>query len=275
MSDPEQLAGSPAHPLFEPSREEFLSGGALRRLRVGGLILLIGAAYVPALRGEFLASDYTWLVRSRLLTSDDALRRIWIDPETDQYQPLTYTFFWIERHPDSWAAHFQLGEYLLRREKAGPEGTRRDLERAGAHFEAAGAVNPTFGTTWVNLGAVKAALGRREEAIADLRRAIAVEPDQPLGYEALGNLLMERREITAAIENFQHLVRLQPKRGMAHYRLGFALCAGDRLEEGVHTLREALRLGLEPSARDRAVQMLRVGEQELSRRTNAAQPSRP
>lgn len=66
--------------------------------------VLLVAAYLPSMQGEFLASDFRTVANNPQLTSLRGLFSIWLlppppeYPAMDQYQPLTYTFWWIERH---------------------------------------------------------------------------------------------------------------------------------------------------------------------------------
>ena len=66
-------------------------------------ILLGGIAYLPAMQGQFLMSDLRVIVENPRLTSLPGLLSIWLPaasaqyPVLDQYQPLTYTLFWLER----------------------------------------------------------------------------------------------------------------------------------------------------------------------------------
>ncbi len=61
------------------------------------MVLLVFAAYLPALNAEFAITDDRAVARNPRLTDPDGLRRIWFSTESEQYQPLTYTSFWIER----------------------------------------------------------------------------------------------------------------------------------------------------------------------------------
>ena len=67
------------------------------------LLVLLGA-YLPSMQGEFLASDFRTVVNNLQLTSLQGLFSIWLlppapeYPSMDQYQPLTYSLWWIERH---------------------------------------------------------------------------------------------------------------------------------------------------------------------------------
>ena len=68
-----------------------------------GIVVLVLAAYFPAIDGDFLLSDHNVLVHNPRLTEADGLRRIWLSAEGEQYQPLTTMFFWLER--PIWGLH--------------------------------------------------------------------------------------------------------------------------------------------------------------------------
>jgi len=63
----------------------------------GVIVLLVLAAYVPALTAGFAITDDRAIVANPRLTDSDGLWRIWFSAESEQYQPLTYTTFWLER----------------------------------------------------------------------------------------------------------------------------------------------------------------------------------
>lgn len=67
-------------------------------------MLLVIAAYLPALRGKFIWDDDFHIVKSAPLRSLDGLRRIWFEPgATQQYYPLTHSSFWLDYH--LWGLH--------------------------------------------------------------------------------------------------------------------------------------------------------------------------
>ncbi len=74
-------------------------GVSLRQFGLGaGLILLLTlSAYLPALRAGFIWDDDRYVTENIVLAAPDGLRRVWTLKQTDQYYPLTYTSFWIER----------------------------------------------------------------------------------------------------------------------------------------------------------------------------------
>ncbi len=63
---------------------------------MAGLALLVLAAYLPSLQGTFLMDDVSVVQLNPRLTEPGGLRRIWFSTESEQYQPLVYTTYWIE-----------------------------------------------------------------------------------------------------------------------------------------------------------------------------------
>lgn len=54
-------------------------------------------AYGPALTGDFVWDDDSYILRNETLRSAEGLRRIWFEPgATPQYYPLVFTTFWLE-----------------------------------------------------------------------------------------------------------------------------------------------------------------------------------
>ncbi len=67
-------------------------------LPILGLVLIV-AAYAPALRAGFVWDDDDHVTRNETLVDLDGLRRIWTEPgAVPQYYPLVHTTFWVERH---------------------------------------------------------------------------------------------------------------------------------------------------------------------------------
>ena len=64
-----------------------------------GAVLLLGllAAYVPAISGEYIWTDAANVRGKPELGLWNELWRIWTGSDTEQYFPLTYTSFWLER----------------------------------------------------------------------------------------------------------------------------------------------------------------------------------
>src|SRR5262249_4426485 len=95
-----------AEPMFEPRKVTASNPPPWWRPAMPGLVLLllVAAAYFPALRGEFIWDDDYNVIKSKPLRSVEGLLRIWFEPgATQQYYPLTHTSFWLDYH--LWGLH--------------------------------------------------------------------------------------------------------------------------------------------------------------------------
>lgn len=74
-------------------------GDAARTAWLAAAIILgVMITYGPALRAGFIWDDDAYVTNNRTLESLDGLRRIWFEiGATDQYYPLVFTSFWVER----------------------------------------------------------------------------------------------------------------------------------------------------------------------------------
>jgi tetratricopeptide (TPR) repeat protein len=62
-----------------------------------GLLVLTFAAYFPALSGDYIWTDWQNLGAGKGAATLAELGRYWTSSETEQYFPLTYSSFWLER----------------------------------------------------------------------------------------------------------------------------------------------------------------------------------
>lgn len=102
----------------------------------------------------------------------------------------------------------------------------RDLDMAGslAEFRRAIALNPNYATAhqWYGNGTL-AALGRFDEAIAEGKRAIELDPLSPIINSDLGETLVHARRYDEAIAQLRKTVEIDPTFYFSHYNLGIAL----------------------------------------------------
>jgi tetratricopeptide (TPR) repeat protein len=106
------------------------------------------------------------------------------------------------------------------------------------------------------LGAVLFKVARQEraahrygEALADLRRAIAARPERPEARAALVDVLLEVGDWPGAEVAARDLVALKPRHAYGLRSLGFALMRQDRNREAVESLRAALEVQEDATAR--------------------------
>jgi TolB-like protein/Tfp pilus assembly protein PilF len=104
----------------------------------------------------------------------------------------------------------------------------RDLDMAGsiAEFKRAIALNPNYATAhqWYGNGPL-ASLGQFDEAIAQGRRAVELDPLSPIINSDLGETLMHARRYDEAIAQLRKTLEIDPAFYFAHYNLGITLQA--------------------------------------------------
>ncbi|HWY87469.1 MAG TPA: tetratricopeptide repeat protein, partial [Gemmataceae bacterium] len=83
--------------------------------------------------------------------------------------------------------------------------------------------------------------GKREEAIALFRKALALRPDHARAHHNLGVALGAERKFAEALASFREALRCQPTYFEALYGLGNTLVELGRHEEAVATFRETMR----------------------------------
>jgi tetratricopeptide (TPR) repeat protein len=157
----------------------------------------------------------TWR-QSRMYTNDDTLYRTTID-----------------RNPDCWMAHYNLGNELR---------SCGRVDEAIAHFQAALKIKPDYAAAHNNLGAALAGRGRVDEAIAHFRQALETKPDDAEIHYNLGVALAHRGQIEAAIAQYRRAVELKPGYAEAHNNLGVALAGRGQAAAAIAEYRKALEM---------------------------------
>jgi spermidine synthase len=111
-----------------------------------------------------------------------------------------------------------------------------------------GAIVPESAATHNVLGLALAEQGAIEPAIAEFRRALALDPDNGAAHWHLGAALASRGAEAEAIAHLQRAVELDPRNSQAHSDLGLMLAMRGQLDEAVDHLEQAL--ALDPQAAD-------------------------
>ena len=141
----------------------------------------------------------------------------------------------IERNPDSWLAHNNLGNSLL--EAPG----RRD--EAIAHFEAALRAKPDYSEAHLSLGnALLQTPGRLPDAIAEYRTAVRNDPNSERAHNNLGFALLRAGQPQEALAELEAALRIQPGYAEAHNNLGnvYSVLPG-RLADAIAEYQGAIR----------------------------------
>ena len=91
-------------------------------------------------------------------------------------------------------------------------------------------------------GVARVQLGRRDEALADFRLALALRPDFPPALVNIGNLLLEDGRLDEAIAQYERAVRVDDEYALAHLNLSAAYKKAGRHEEAVREYRRGGKL---------------------------------
>jgi len=118
-------------------------------------------------------------------------------------------------------------------------------EEAMAEYREALRINPDYVNAHNNLGLALAQQGQTEEAIAEYRQALRINPDFPEPHNNLGDALAEQGRTEEAIDEYREAVRINPAFAEAHYNLGKALARQGRTGDAIAEYREALRINSE------------------------------
>ena len=93
-----------------------------------------------------------------------------------------------------------------------------------------------------NLGNALVLRGELEAAIGHYRQALATDPAYALGHNNLGNALFARGELDEAVDHLRQALQLNPAYAKAHYNLGIALARRGELEEAIDHFRQAVQI---------------------------------
>lgn len=154
----------------------------------------------------------------------------------------------------------------------------RDAETC---FRAVIAKNPNSATARCNLGCVLLNKGLVDEAIAQLKRSIEIDPHYQFGHYNLAAALMEKGEPDEAIPHLWTVLKMNPNHTKAYYTLGNALSKKGDVDEAAASYKRALQLQPDfPDAHTNlASLLLEKGEMDAAlahyRKALALQPDNP
>lgn len=92
------------------------------------------------------------------------------------------------------------------------------------------------------LGNTLADKGLTDEAIAEYRESLRIQPWNSYGHNNLAVELVRQGKYPEAIEHYREAIRIRPAYAEAHNNLGNALAVTGRREEAIELYREAIRL---------------------------------
>ena len=98
---------------------------------------------------------------------------------------------------------------------------------------------------WVgynNLGNTLLQNGQLSEAIAKLQRAVQIYPDYAVGHYNLGVVLFREGKFDDALAEFEKAVKLNPNYAEAHTNLGLALVQKGQLDKAIEQYQTAIKI---------------------------------
>ncbi len=116
------------------------------------------------------------------------------------------------------------------------------IDEAIANFRQALQLQPTLAEAHNNLGNALQTQGQSRLAIKHLREAVRLKPDYPEAWNNLGIILSRRRKLAEAAQAFQHAIELRPGYAQAHCGYGLTLLDRGNPAEAEATFRRALTL---------------------------------
>lgn len=115
-------------------------------------------------------------------------------------------------------------------------------EDALAPMQRAVALAPENAEAQNNLGAILRDLGRHEEAAASSQRALKIRPDFAEAYLNLGNALTDLGKLVEGVASYRRALEIKPDWSTAHSGLGDALTRLGRFDEAIISCRRAIEI---------------------------------
>jgi Flp pilus assembly protein TadD/TolB-like protein len=119
-------------------------------------------------------------------------------------------------------------------------------EQAAAEYRRSIELDPGNSDAHRRLGMAYESNDQLSEALAEFRRAIELEPRNYRNHQALGNFYNQTADYREAANHFQKAVELAPDEPIAHFALGSAFMNLGYFTEAESEFRSALKLGETP-----------------------------
>ncbi|MCP4004646.1 MAG: tetratricopeptide repeat protein [bacterium] len=145
------------------------------------------------------------------------------------------------------SAHFNLAVSLL---------NRGELAQSAVHYEAALRLKPTA-EAYNGLGFVLSKQGKVDDAIAQFREAVRVNPKYTAAYNNLAGNLIKQGKLEEAASNYQLSLDEKPS-AVLHNQLGVILVRLDRIDEAAQQFRKAI--AIDPQYGEARKNLAAVGE---------------
>jgi predicted O-linked N-acetylglucosamine transferase (SPINDLY family) len=118
---------------------------------------------------------------------------------------------------------------------------QNDFQNAGALFQLILNADPECDDALFYFGIVLHQVGRSDEGVAMMRKALARNPGNFAYHDNMGRVMDDLHRHGESVAAFRRALQLRPSAD-AHYNLGVALMHEDALEESAECFRQAIRL---------------------------------
>jgi protein O-mannosyl-transferase len=137
----------------------------------------------------------------------------------------------LARNPGCMMAHYNLGNFLLRKEQ---------WSEAAAHYQKALEIDPTLAEAHNNLGIALAQMGQGNEAVVQYNKALEIDPNYTQARINLDRARAKKGHLDDAVEQNEKALETKPHDAVAHYNLGVALDADGQSDAAIGQYRKAL-----------------------------------
>jgi tetratricopeptide (TPR) repeat protein len=119
---------------------------------------------------------------------------------------------------------------------------QKKLDEAIAEYRQAIEIDPKFAPAHYGLGLALYDQKRLDDAIAEYRKAIEIDPKYAFAHSNLGMALHAQKKLDEAIAEYRQAIEIDPKLVPAHYNLGNALYHQNKLDEAIAEYRKAIEI---------------------------------
>ena len=183
---------------FVADHFQYLASLGIITLFSAGATLLLRRKVIGQISGValvFVLAGLSWQ-QSRMYADSETLYRTTID-----------------RNPECWLAHNNLGIALME---------RGQFAEAMAEYQTALKIKPDYAEAHNNLGVILLRRGQEMEAMAEYQTALKIKPDYAVAHNNLGLILVDRGQIAEAIEQYQTALKIKPDYIEARWNLKIA-----------------------------------------------------
>jgi len=118
----------------------------------------------------------------------------------------------------------------------------RDWAAAEASFQESLRLNPSYATAHRWYGQFLSGLGRHEEALEEVRRALDLDPLSLIIHTAVGDALFFARRYRESIEYYRKSIEMDPEFQAGHSDIARALEFSGEIDEAIREYEAAIRL---------------------------------